>query len=72
MATSKSAIRIAVSEDVKWKLRALALEEKKTLSVFVRDALQHYIDSKGVSLNLSEGLDGWGGKRREEESEDEG
>lgn len=68
MAGTKPSIKIAVSEDVKWKLRALALEEKKTLSVFVRDALQHYIDSKGISLNLSEGLDGWGGNRREDES----
>jgi hypothetical protein len=72
MAQSKKSAQFSVSEDVYWQLKELALKKKKTLSVFLRDAVQHYLDHEGLKIDLSEDLETWGGKRRgDSDKEDE-
>lgn len=66
----KAPVQIVVSDDVKWKLRDQATKEKKPLSVFVREALQFYLDHKGIEIDLTEGLETWGGAGRKAKADD--
>lgn len=73
MAQNKKSAQFSVSEEIYWQLKELALKRKKTLSVFLRDAVQHYLDDEGVKIDLSADLESWGGNRRSDtdKSEDE-
>lgn len=73
MTQNKKSAQFSVSEEIYWQLKELALKRKKTLSVFLRDAVQHYLDDEGVKIDLSADLESWGGNRRSDtdKSEDE-
>lgn len=71
MTVSKKTAQFSISEENYWRLKEVASREKKTLSVFLRDAVQHYLDGQSVDINLSEDLESWGGNRRGETQADE-
>jgi len=67
VAASKKTAQFSISEENYWRLKELASRDKKTLSVFLRDAVQTYLGTRDIQIDLSEEMDSWGGKRKDEE-----
>ena len=67
MASETSPLRTYVSTAVRKQIRVIAAQEDVTVAELLREALQHYLTSKGIDINVNAGLDGWGGKRGGEE-----
>jgi hypothetical protein len=69
MADDRVPIQMYVTREVRRKLRVLAAERSVSVSELMRQSVQRYFDSEGVSINLSEGLESWGRKRDNENEE---
>ncbi len=67
MAASKKTAQFSISEENYWRLKELASRDKKTLSVFLRDAVQGYLSGRDIQIDLSEDMESWGGKREDKE-----
>ena len=64
MEKPKKPAQFLVTEEHYWRLRELASSEQKTLSVFLRDAVQAYINGMGAEIDLAGDFHPWGVNRR--------
>jgi predicted DNA-binding protein len=64
---SKKTAQFSITEENYWRLKELASAERKTLSVFLRDVVQSYINNKGIEINLADSIGDWGGQRDKNE-----
>lgn len=60
-------IRVPVSAGVRRQLRVIAAHKDMTVSDLFREAMQEYAKAHDIELDMTEGLDSWGGKRQEKE-----
>jgi hypothetical protein len=63
-------LQIKVTDDIRDKLRIQAAINRQTLAEFVRSMAQVGIEESGFEIDMSEGLDTWGGAGRKGKSED--
>lgn len=71
MPERKAVAQFTVSDDVLWKLRQEAANQKKTLAVLLRELVQNSLNASKIEIDLSEGLESWGGDRRESKRADD-
>jgi hypothetical protein len=67
MGSTKKTAQFSISEDNYWRLKELASREKKSLSFFLRDAVQAYAKTLGVEIDLAADMESWGGNRHEKD-----
>jgi hypothetical protein len=70
MANDRVSIQMYVSRETRRQLRILAAERSTSVSELLRQSLQKHFDAEGVKINLSEGLENWGGSRRDNSDEE--
>jgi hypothetical protein len=63
-------LRLSVVPKVRKRLKAIALDEDITIADLLRRSVEFYLESKGIEIDMSEGLSTWGGPGRKK-SEDE-
>jgi hypothetical protein len=69
MADDRVPIQMYITREVRRKLRILAAERSVSVSELMRQSVQRYFDSEGITINLSEGLESWGRKRESADEE---
>jgi plasmid stability protein len=71
MANQQIHLRIPVSANGRQQLRVLAAQRGISIAELVRQTLTKQLTQEGVEINLSEGLDTWGGPGRMERASKE-
>ena len=64
-------MRLSVDPKVRKRLKAIALDQDITIADLLRRSVEFYLQSKGIEIDMSEGLSSWGGPGRKRSSEDE-
>lgn len=64
-------LRLSVDPKVRKKLKSIALEQDITVADLLRRSVEEYLKARGIEIDMSEGLDTWGGPGRKNQSEDE-
>lgn len=65
MAT-QSLLRVPVGENVPNQLKRIAQDRKMSVSELVRRCVQAKLAEEGIDIDMSEGLETWGGNRQGE------
>jgi hypothetical protein len=64
-------LRVSVDPKVRKKLKTVAVELDITIADLLRRSVEEYLKARGIEIDMSEGLDTWGGPGRKNQSEDE-
>jgi hypothetical protein len=64
-------LRLSVDPKVRKKLKSIALEQDITVADLLRRSVEEYLKARGIEIDMSEGLDTWGGPGRKNQSEEE-
>lgn len=57
-------LRVPISNKTRQALKRIALEKEISIAQLTRDALQAYLSQQGIDIDVSEGLESWGGAGR--------
>lgn len=71
MAQDTIQLRTYVTPEVRKKLKVIAAQEELMIADLLRKAVEEYLKTRGIEIDMSEGLDTWGGPGRKGQSEDE-
>jgi hypothetical protein len=71
MAQETIQLRTYVTPEVRKKLKIIAAQEELTIADLLRKAVEEYLKTRGIEIDMSEGLDTWGGSGRKNKSDDE-
>lgn len=69
METKTVTLQVKVSDAVRDQLRVQAALDRKTLAEFMRQLAQEALAQRGIEIDMSEGLDSWGGAGRKGKTE---
>jgi len=64
MANTPIHIRVPVSDEIRHQLKVIAAQKKMTIAELFRTSVEMRLKSEGVTIDLTEGLDTWGGPGR--------
>ena len=64
-------LRVSVDPKVRKKLKSIAVEQDITVADLLRRSVEEYLKTRGIEIDMSEGLDTWGGPGRKNQSDDE-
>lgn len=63
-------LRIPVSENARRQLKVVAAQRGISIAELVRTAVQNQLQQEGIEVDLSEGLDTWGGAGRKSKDDE--
>jgi|GEM_PF-2490858 len=64
-------LRLSVDPKVRKSLKSIAVEQDITIADLLRRSVEFYLKSKGVEIDMSEGLSSWGGPGRKGGNQDD-
>jgi hypothetical protein len=71
MSNESPQLRIPVGKKTRQALKQLALNQETSIAQITRDALQEYLSKRGIDIDMSDGIESWGGAGRKGKDEDE-
>lgn len=63
---SQSVLRIPIGPNATKQLKRIAQDRKISVSELIRRCVQAQLAQKGIDIDMSEGLETWGGNRQGE------
>lgn len=63
-------LRMYVTKEARKKLRVITAQQEITIADLLRSAVEEYLANRGIEINLSEGIESWGGPGRKGKDDD--